>query len=172
VSTEKIRELQEQAMMTQRDVADEMGVALSTYQAILYGKVVSPHYSTIKKLAKALGVDPRDIMERESRPLAHRSASPSKTQVEMLEHALSRFQELGERDPVRWGNLQGCAWFMLERTKHRDLRDRYEEVYRRAWDGWLEANGIDRHDPDAAQAIEELVSDSLAAVEDREKTEA
>jgi len=165
VSADRIRELQEQALMTQREVADGMGVPLSTYQAILYGKVVSPHFSTIKKLARGLGVDPRDIMEREPRPLGRGPASPSgKTQVEILEHALSRYQETGESNYVRWSDLYGYAKYMLERTRHPDLRERYEEVYQRGYAGWLKARGIDPDDPDATQVFEEELLKSLRAV--------
>ncbi len=172
VSGERIRELRTQAMMTQRETAKATQVSLSTYQAIEYGDVVSPHFSTIKKLAKALGVDPRDLLEREPCPLAQRPASPSKTQVEILEHALARYEELDERDPVRWGNLHGAALLMVERTEHRDLRDRYEAVARRAWDGWLEAKGIDCEDADAQEAVEELIGDILGESEVREHIQA
>jgi transcriptional regulator with XRE-family HTH domain len=168
ISRERFVELRERALKSQRRLAEDARVALTTVQDIESGETTSPHFGTIKKLAKALGVDPRDLMERETRPKEGKPPSPgSKTQVEILQHALARYQERGEKSPGRWGNLHGAALLMLERTKHPDLREEYENVARQAWAGWLEARGIDRDADDAQQAIEELISDSLEVTEEQ-----
>lgn len=173
ISRERFIELRERALKSQRELAKAAKVAFTTVQAIESGETASPHFGTIRKLAEALGVDPRDIMEREPVPKAQSPRlAGGETQVEILQHVLARYQERGERSVQRWANLYGMALFMLERTKHPDLWEEYEEVYRRGYDGWLDAMGIDRDDPDAAQVIEEVLDDSKEVSEDREKANA
>lgn len=166
ISKERFTKLRVDSMMSLRELADRAGVAFTTVQHIESGETTSPHFGTIKKLAKALGVDPRDLMEREPRPLGDAPTPPrGKTQVEVLQHALALYQEREERSPKKWGYLHAAALFMLERTGHPDLREEYEVLSRRAYDGWLDALGIDRDDPDAAQAIEELLREIREPVE-------
>ncbi|MEJ7871282.1 MAG: helix-turn-helix transcriptional regulator [Rubrobacteraceae bacterium] len=166
ISRERFAKLREGAMMSLRDLAEEAGVAFTTVQAIESGETTSPHFGTIRKLAAALKVDARDLLEREYAPKARSPrVAGGETQVEILQHALARYQEREERNPERWSNLYGMALLMLERTQHPDLREEYEEVYRRGYDGWLSAKGISRDDPDAAQAIEEMLRELREPVE-------
>ena len=49
-------------MWTQGDLAREAGVSPTTVSGIESGRISSPHFGTIRKLAAALGVEPREIL--------------------------------------------------------------------------------------------------------------
>ena len=56
-----IRELRMEACLSQRELAERSGVSRSTVIRI-EGERVKPHGSTLRKLAKALGVEPVVIL--------------------------------------------------------------------------------------------------------------
>jgi putative transcriptional regulator len=56
----KWKELREKKFMTQRELAEKAGVTVETISRLENGKY-KPRFSTIKKLAKALGVEPNMI---------------------------------------------------------------------------------------------------------------
>lgn len=58
-----MRELREQAVLSQSDLAEKAGVSKTTIIKIEQGKI-SPHPTTIRKLAAALGVEASDLMRR------------------------------------------------------------------------------------------------------------
>ncbi len=49
-------------MFTQGDLAEEAGVSPTTVSGIESGRISRPHFGTVRKLARALGVDPRELL--------------------------------------------------------------------------------------------------------------
>ncbi len=49
--------------LTQAELSEASGVAQSTIALIETGKRARPHPGTLKKLAKAMGLEPRDLLE-------------------------------------------------------------------------------------------------------------
>lgn len=113
------------------------------------------------RLSRALGV-PLDDLAREP---GVRPVEEPKSPVELLEDRLARYQERGETSEGRWGDLHGKALIALDLTENRRQRKRLKEVARRAYDGMLEAFGIDPNDPDAIQAFAEVLRDHEQAEE-------
>jgi transcriptional regulator with XRE-family HTH domain len=62
VDSMKLKELRRLALMTQEDLAKESGVSRDTIWRLEHGKT-GAHPRNIKKLAAALGIDPRDLLE-------------------------------------------------------------------------------------------------------------
>ena len=58
---ERIAELREERALTQVELAERARISPSTLSLIESGKVARPHVSTIRKLAKALGVEPQEL---------------------------------------------------------------------------------------------------------------
>ena len=58
---ERIAELREASALTQVELAERARISPSTLSLIESGKVERPHVSTIRKLAKALGVEPQEL---------------------------------------------------------------------------------------------------------------
>jgi len=56
-----LRELRERKFLSQQDLADASGVARSTIWELEGGRARPRHWKTIRKLAKALGVEPSEI---------------------------------------------------------------------------------------------------------------
>src|ERR687885_1726919 len=54
--------LRERLMWTQARLAEEAGVSPTTVSGIESGRISRPHFGTIKKLARALGVDPQELL--------------------------------------------------------------------------------------------------------------
>ena len=60
----RLREVREAALVTQEELSERSGVGKASISRIETGHHV-PRFSTIKKLAEALEVDPRELMARE-----------------------------------------------------------------------------------------------------------
>lgn len=58
---DKVKRIREDLSLSQRELAKEAGVSPATILKIERGGVESPHPSTLRKLAAALGVEPRDL---------------------------------------------------------------------------------------------------------------
>ena len=59
-------------MWTQGRLAEEAGVSPTTVSGIEKGRILSPHFGTVRKLARALGVDPGGLLSSgETREGAH-----------------------------------------------------------------------------------------------------
>ena len=58
---DKVKRLREDLSLSQRELAKEAEVSPATILKIERGGVEQPHPSTVRKLAKALGVHPRDL---------------------------------------------------------------------------------------------------------------
>ncbi len=62
---DRLRQLRKQSLMTQEQLAERSGVAVSTIIRIERNQV-EPHGSTIRKLAEALEVEPEELVRRGS----------------------------------------------------------------------------------------------------------
>ncbi len=60
---EKLRTERRRAALTQEGLAKKAGVGIATIARIEGGEIVEPRVSTLRKLAKALGIEPRDLLE-------------------------------------------------------------------------------------------------------------
>ena len=60
----RLKEVREAALVTQEELSAKSGVGKASISRIETGHHM-PRFSTIKKLADALGVDPRELMLRE-----------------------------------------------------------------------------------------------------------
>ena len=61
----QLREARERALLTQEELAARAGVQPFTISRIETDKV-EPRFSTIRKVANALDIDPRELTQRES----------------------------------------------------------------------------------------------------------
>jgi len=59
----RLTAIREGRMWTQGRLAEEAGVSPTTVSGIESGRISRPHFGTLKKLAGALGVDPRELLE-------------------------------------------------------------------------------------------------------------
>ena len=57
----QLRRARERALLTQEELSDRAGLGVPTISRIENGRV-EPHFRTIRKLAKALGMEPRDLV--------------------------------------------------------------------------------------------------------------
>ena len=61
---DRLRQLRKRSLMTQEQLAERSGIAVSTVIRIERNQV-EPQGSTIRKLAEALGVDPYELVKPE-----------------------------------------------------------------------------------------------------------
>jgi len=57
----QVKRAREQALLTQEELAARAGVGLTTLNRIERDRV-EPHFRTIRKIARALDMDPRDLI--------------------------------------------------------------------------------------------------------------
>ena len=57
----QVKRERERALLTQQELAEHAGVGLTTLNRI-ENDHAEPHFRTIRKIAKALGVDPRNLI--------------------------------------------------------------------------------------------------------------
>ena len=62
---DKLREIRKRALLTQQQLADKSGVGVTTIIRIERNQV-EPQARTIRKLAKALGVKPHELLQGEA----------------------------------------------------------------------------------------------------------
>ena len=61
---EKVREARRRAMLTQGELADKSGVGITSIVRIERDQLENaPRVSSLRKLAKGLGVDPRELLD-------------------------------------------------------------------------------------------------------------
>lgn len=126
----------EERMWTQGRLAEEAGVSSTTVSRIESGRVSRPHFGTVKKFARALGVEPRELLsargnEARRAPLSLGWATSSR-EVEFEEGLegtslgglLSLSQELGE-EHERLRRLYGEA---RDVEKRRLIKGRIRDV--------------------------------------------
>jgi transcriptional regulator with XRE-family HTH domain len=59
---DRLKRARRRAMLTQEQLADKSGVGVTTINRIEKGHVEDPHFSTLRKLAQALEVDPAELV--------------------------------------------------------------------------------------------------------------
>ena len=60
---EKLRVERRRAALTQEELAKEAGVGIATIARIEAGEITEPRVSTLRKLAAALDLQPRDLFD-------------------------------------------------------------------------------------------------------------
>jgi transcriptional regulator with XRE-family HTH domain len=60
---ENLREARRRAALTQGELADKASVGITTIVRIETGEITEPRVSTLRKLAGALGIEPRDLLQ-------------------------------------------------------------------------------------------------------------
>lgn len=73
---EQIATLREEQALTQVALAEAARISPSTLSQIESGKVPSPHVGTVRKLARALGVEPADLRRTKEPVLTGRAPAP------------------------------------------------------------------------------------------------
>ncbi len=63
ISGEKLRGVRDRRLLSQRELAEKAGLSPTTILKLEAGKVDDPHPRTIRKLARALEVDPSELVE-------------------------------------------------------------------------------------------------------------
>jgi transcriptional regulator with XRE-family HTH domain len=59
---DNLKRARRRAMLTQEQLADKSRVGVTTINRIEKGRVEDPHFSTLRKLARALEVDPAELV--------------------------------------------------------------------------------------------------------------
>lgn len=67
----KLRGLREDAWLNQDELAEKAGVAPHTIMRIEKGHTPHPNRPTLRKIAKALGVSPNELVKEPPDPLGH-----------------------------------------------------------------------------------------------------
>ncbi len=88
----KLAIIRERRMWTQARLAEEAGVSPTTVSGVESGRILRPHFGTLRKLARALGVEPEELV---SSPGAVEGSTPSTLS---LEWAMSSGEEEFERE--------------------------------------------------------------------------
>jgi transcriptional regulator with XRE-family HTH domain len=60
----QVKRVRERALLTQEELASRAGIGLTTLNRIENDRA-EPHFRTIRKLAKALGMDPAELLPKE-----------------------------------------------------------------------------------------------------------
>jgi transcriptional regulator with XRE-family HTH domain len=58
---ERLRDARRAAMLTQEELAVESGVGVATIRRIEGGEITEPRFSTLRKLARTLDVEPQAL---------------------------------------------------------------------------------------------------------------
>ena len=69
---ERLLSVRRSKMWTQGRLAEEAGVSPTTVSGIENGRISSPHFGTVRKLARALGVDPSGLLSAAEPPVRER----------------------------------------------------------------------------------------------------
>jgi transcriptional regulator with XRE-family HTH domain len=88
----KLVVIRERRMWTQARLAGEAGVSPTTVSGIESGRISRPHFGTLRKLARALGVEPEELVS----PLPF--SEPDVSSPLSLEWAMSSGEEEFERE--------------------------------------------------------------------------
>ncbi len=59
---EKLKEARRRAMLTQEELAEKSGVGIATISRIEKDHIEEPRFSTLRRLAEPLGVEPRELL--------------------------------------------------------------------------------------------------------------
>ena len=114
--------IRERRMWTQARLADEAGVSPTTVSGIESGRISRPHFGTLRKLARALGVEPEELL---ASPGATRESAGSDLS---LEWAMSSGADEFER-VVEDASIEGLNALSRELSEE---HGRLTELYERA----------------------------------------
>ena len=90
--------IREKRMWTQARLAAEAGVSPTTVSGIESGRISRPHFGTLRKLARALGVEPEELV---SAPGSDESEAPSPLSLEWaMSSGEEEFEKGLERAPI------------------------------------------------------------------------
>jgi transcriptional regulator with XRE-family HTH domain len=73
---ERVQSVRRLRMWTQARLAQEAGVSPTTVSGIETGKTGRPHFGTLGKLARALGVAPEELLDSSREPIKPRGPAP------------------------------------------------------------------------------------------------
>lgn len=62
---EHMRTIRKARQLTQEEAAHQAGVSLRAYQGLERGEALDPHFSTLSRISKMLGVPVQTLMEEE-----------------------------------------------------------------------------------------------------------
>jgi HTH-type transcriptional regulator, competence development regulator len=65
ISGEKLRRVRDARLLSQRELAEKAGLSPTTILKLEADRVEEPHPRTVRKLARALEVDPAELVRRE-----------------------------------------------------------------------------------------------------------
>jgi transcriptional regulator with XRE-family HTH domain len=118
--------LRESRMWTQGRLAEEAGISPTTVSGIESGRISRPHFGTVKKLAGALGVDPRELFSSRSPERLSRVA-PLSAPLSLAWAVSSQEEEFEEGlEGASLGDLLILSRELLK--EHERLRRLYGEV--------------------------------------------
>jgi transcriptional regulator with XRE-family HTH domain len=118
----RVAEIREERMWTQGRLAEEAEVSPTTVSGIESGRISRPHFGTVKKLARALGVDPRELLS------ARRSERRARRVSLSLGWAMSSREEEFEKG-LEGATLDGLLGLSRELDdEHERLRKLYGEA--------------------------------------------
>ena len=63
INREKLRGARDRRLLSQRELAEKAGLSPTTILKLEAGKVDDPHPRTIRKLVRALEIDPSELFE-------------------------------------------------------------------------------------------------------------
>ncbi len=116
--------IRERRMWTQGRLAEEAGVSPTTVSGIESGRISRPHFGTVKKLARALGVDPRELLS----PRGFEERAPTTKAPLSLAWAMSSREEEFE-EGLEGATLGGLLALSRELDEeHERLRRLYGEA--------------------------------------------
>ncbi len=92
VAGRKLVIIRERRMWTQARLAEEAGVSPTTVSGIESGRISRPHFGTLRKLARALGVEPEELVSSSG------AVEGGTTSTLSLEWAMSSGEEEFERE--------------------------------------------------------------------------
>jgi transcriptional regulator with XRE-family HTH domain len=132
---ERIATLREERALTQVELAEKAGISPSTLSLIESGKVPRPHVGTVRKIARALGIEPGDLRRAEglAAPKAGRR-SPSEPSLNdalaeerraRWEAAVEEARRLREGGRAQLAELLAAWQASRDRGELRSARRRY-----------------------------------------------
>lgn len=115
---EQIATLREEQALTQVELAERARISPSTLSLIESGKVPRPHVGTIRKIARALGVEPQDLRRAEEPTSPKALVQPSSLADWLEEQCGHAYLTLGREEiQMRFDELEGVEDEERKRTE-------------------------------------------------------
>jgi transcriptional regulator with XRE-family HTH domain len=109
---ERIASLREEQALTQAELAERARISPSTLSQIESGRVPRPHVGTVRKIARALSVEPQELRRAEELAVAGKAEAPSvgsQPEYEVVYPARSYTPENREKVVAEAGEVAGEA---------------------------------------------------------------